>query len=396
MVGDSDQEFGLDGSVRTTTAATYNYDSPELFGDGNRSDGLAQGILRLTAGGWPADWFNYEVHAVQMLSLYALTRPDPDTGAEDMESGGLLGFPSGAMPYRIVPLDLPFGEEGAGSDVDARLMLDRLSLKFTTSVADITVGRQAITFGKAYFWNPLDVFFAFGATQFDRDYKPGVDALVADIPIGDFSGFTLVGAMGDIDSDNLYRESAILGRAYTTLVDWDVALQGGKIRGGYQLGAAASGEIWVIETRAEAAYFWPMQDDPVDDHLMGVLGLGHRFENSLQLETEYLYNGGAPDDLLQGFALVEQGRLLHASQHITGLVASYEILPILSGSMAWLLEWDHTSVLLQPSLAYSAADEVDILAGALIALGQRPSGLQPRSEFGTYPHFFYVHIKAYF
>ena len=42
--------------------------------------------------------------------------------------------------------------------------------------AGLTIGRQAVSFGKAHFWNPLDVFLAFDPFQFDRDYKPGVDA----------------------------------------------------------------------------------------------------------------------------------------------------------------------------------------------------------------------------
>ena len=37
------------------------------------------------------------------------------------------------------------------------------------------------------------MFLAFGSTQFDRDYKAGVDALRVDAPLGDFSGVTVVG-----------------------------------------------------------------------------------------------------------------------------------------------------------------------------------------------------------
>ena len=62
--------------------------------------------------------------------------------------------------------------------------------------ADVTVGRQAITFGKAYFWNPLDEFLPFDARQIDRDYKAGVDAVRVDIPTSPFSGVNVVVAPG--------------------------------------------------------------------------------------------------------------------------------------------------------------------------------------------------------
>ena len=45
---------------------------------------------------------------------------------------------------------------------------------------------------------------------------------------------------------------------------------------------------------------------------------------------------------------------------------------------------------------------LDIVAGAILAFGERPiadveqGAIVPQSEFGTYPHVFYVEIKAYF
>jgi len=53
-------------------------------------------------------------------------------------------------------------------------------------------------------------------------------------------------------------------------------------------------------------------------------------------------------------------------------------------------------------LALSVSDEADFLAGAMIALGQRPtlpSAVNPlgfNSEFGTYPNSYYLEFKFYF
>ena len=58
------------------------------------------------------------------------------------------------------------------------------------------------------------------------------------------------------------------------------------------------------------------------------------------------------------------------------------------------------SWLAQPGLAYAAADEVELVAGAIVASGPRPradtSGFKLRSEFGTYPNFYYLETKLYF
>ncbi len=395
IVGDRDANFGLDGSLRLLTRATANYDAPILFGEDNRADGLAQSILRLVAGGYPTELWSYELHLVQTTTLEAFSGPAALAG--DTAGGSASLFGTGATPgqYRLVPAQIAFAERRT-SDVNAQLLVDRLAVKLTTEVADLTIGRQAVTFGTAYFWNPLDVFFAFGSTQFDRDYKPGVDALRIDLPFGDFSGATAVAAFGDLDAEDIWRETALVARAFTNVADWDLVVQAGKLRGGVQAGAAFVGEAFTVEVRGEAAYFWAMDGEPIRDHLAAVIGVGRRFASTLHLQAEHLVNGGATGTFFDRFDLVSQGWIPQASDNVTGVMASYELLPVLLGSVAYLIEWDDRSMLVQPGLVYSAADEVDLVAGALLAFGERPRGILPRSEFGTYPSFFYVQAKVYF
>ncbi|HUU01207.1 MAG TPA: hypothetical protein VM425_07210 [Myxococcota bacterium] len=399
LVGDSDGSFGLDGSLRTVTAATVNYDYPLFFGADNRADGLSQTILRLTAGGRPAEWLSYEVHGVQDLSLSSFS-------GQMLPGFGMPGAGGGAVRYRAVDLSW----EWAGQDdVRAQMWLDRCNLKFRLPFADVTIGRQAITFGKAYFYNPLDIFLAFDPRSFDRDYKAGVDALRIAVPLGDFSGLDLIGVagrevglFGSYPTDDLadadWRGSALLARLFTTAWEWDMALQGGKVYGGYQLGGAVSGELGPLAVRAEAAYLFAAGGD----ELTAVLGAGHRFENTLDIEAEYLYNGaGDPDDMVTSFMRVGAGDSYHAGRHIMGVVATYEILPILTGSLAWIFSFSDFSSLIQPGLSLSVSDEADFMFGAMIALGARPKGdsvlnMDLRSEFGSYPNFYYMEFKFYF
>jgi len=203
-------------------------------------------------------------------------------------------------------------------------------------------------------------------------------------------------------------------RGFTTVKGWDLGVQGGKIYGGYQVGAAVAGEIGPLEVRAEAAYFFARGAEDiseylpgvpeVESHLSAVLGIGHTFESSLMLEAEYLFNGAAdPDDLLVSAMRVAAGHSFHMGRHILGLVASYQLIPILRGQLAWLFELsDQSSILIQPGLVLSAADEVEVIAGAMVAIGPRPAVVPPptfvelRSEFGTYPSMLFLEFKAYF
>jgi hypothetical protein len=66
-----------------------------------------------------------------------------------------------------------------------------------------------------------------------------------------------------------------------------------------------------------------------------------------------------------------------------------------------LVSIDDGSLQIQPRLTWSATDEVEVLAGAIVSRGSRPAAGEPlgimlRSEFGTFPDFIYAEVKWYF
>jgi len=300
--------------------------------------------------------------------------------------------------------------------------LDRFNVKVAVPRADITVGRQAISFGKTYFWNPLDVFLPFDPNQFDRDYKGGVDALRLDLPLGNVAGVNLVGALGrEITAERTFADggdtwhsswygSALLARVFTNLHGWDLSAQGGKIYGGGQIGAGVVGEIGPLETRAEAAYFWAQHSAPlpaplyghlVADNAQAVAGVGHRFDSSLTLQVEHFYNGaGDPNNLPLALLRLETGAALDLGREISGVLVSYELLPILLAKVTTLYSWSDDSVEVQPTLSLSTSDNSEWLLGVNLNRGDRPVAAVPlpqlQSEFGSYPDFFFTEFKLYF
>jgi hypothetical protein len=417
IYGDTMGLFGVDGSLRMIGAGILNppTEVPDELDSlvspllPDRGDGVSQLLVRLAAGGWPTDWMTYEAHLVQSISM--------TTAAT---SGvGVVGSAASGTRYRAVDAHWRWGKD---EGIEAVMWPDRLNVSFALPFADVTVGRQAISFGKAHFWNPLDVFLAFDPFQFDRDYKAGVDALRMDFPLDDFSGLTVVGVMADPSEEHLMYRSGALLRLWGMLFDWDLALQSGLVYGGYHVGAGAVGELLGLETRFEASYLHPEAVDTLEQPdapgalpvletpamFTGVFGLARRFESSLFVSVEYLYNGAGRETADMAWALLADAQIQHVSEHVLGTMATYELFPLLNLSLATVVALDDPSVLVQPGLVYSAADEVEILAGAMLAFGKRP-GIKDaaslasfstsslvHSEFGTYPHMFYVEMKAYF
>lgn len=221
------------------------------------------------------------------------------------------------------------------NDYEEEVFIDRLNLSHTMGKLDLVLGRQAITFGKSYFWNPLDVFFAFGARQFDRDYKPGVDALRVDYSLGDYSGLTFVG-----DTDGvllLHLDGYFKG--------WDLALQGGKLEKGSQVGVGAVGEVKRVQIRFEGVYFSAPARFEV------VLGGTKQFDDGLTLDVEYLFD----------------------NRHRLGVRAYKELTGILTMDLLAISDLEKPSLVCQPQLRGSLSDDSSMLFG--MAFGDTPAAV---------------------
>ena len=409
---DADGSWQLGGSLRTLAAVVQ----PPSGTAATPSDvgGFSQTLLRMTVDAKPSERLTFEFHLVQ-----SYTYASPSTGLAAGSPAG-FGLAVGDTRYRAVDATADWFQR---SNQVASLWVDRLNVKLALPKADVTIGRQAITFGKAYFWNPLDEFLPFDARQIDRDYKAGVDAIRVDIPRGPFSGVNLVAAFGrELTPAGTYRDgdhavaaswygSAAIARYFTTLHGWDAAGQVGKVYGGYEIGGGATGEIAHLEVRGEAAYMWAMPNPPlppplpgrlIDDHLEAVAGIGKRFQNTLWIELEHFHNGaGEPENLDAALVRFVGGATLNLGREITGITASYDLLPIVTSQIAALHSWSDGSSEIQPTVSYSVSDNGDLVAGLSVGIGPAPVRTEPsmvhlRSEFGSFPRAYFVEFKWYF
>jgi hypothetical protein len=275
------------------------------------------------------------------------------------------------------------------------------------------VGRQPVTFGQTFFWNPLDEFEAFDARAIDRDYKPGVDAARLDVALGPLGGLTVIGAAGRPPSlpwegpgpghGATWAGSTVLARARWTAGGWDLAAQGGKVIRGWRVGAGASGEAGPVEVRGEAVWtFAPERialpagsgDPLIANHVEAVAGLGHRFSDRLTLEAEYFRNGAGEMNRPVVAALrVAAGESRSLTRNLSGLSASGQVTPLLTASVAALAAWDDGSWSVTPLLTYSVADNSELLAGVQLNGGRRRAA---GAEYAALPDAGFLEYKVYF
>lgn len=389
ITGGPEAPLQLVGSLRTVVAVTANHGSPFLAasdGSVHASDGIGQALLRIEGVARSAPGLVAELHLLQSASFASA-------------AGGPSLLPAtGTERYRVVASGWA---EARPPGTAAQLSLDRASVAWHRSRVSISVGRQPVTFGKARFWNPLDVFQPFDARAFDRDYKPGVDAVRMDVGFGETSGLTAVGALGRRDGaappGAEWTGSAALLHAYTTVSGFDLAAQAGKVYGGWQVGASLAGSAGPLDLQAEAAGFLPGPGDPLPRSLAATAGVGHRFAEGTTVEAQLLYQGAARVGTLSDrLALLAAGRLMQATSLLAGIMSERDLGALLHGSLGLLASLSDGSLALMPGITYSLSSEADLVAGAVVGAGKRATSGTPRSEFGSAPDVFYAEFKAYF
>jgi len=144
------------------------------------------------------------------------------------------------------------------------------------------------------------------------------------------------------------------------------------------------------------------QGNLLKNYLMNVLGVNYRFNNSLQITAEHLFNGiGDSNNLDASNIRYKNGVSTSLSDHLSGVSLSYDFNPLLIGRYDAKLAWADSSHQHNFSFVQSIKDNVDLIAGGQINIGDRPNGANwqnpnIQSEFGRLSNTYYLELKCYF
>jgi hypothetical protein len=295
--------------------------------------------------------------------------------------------------------------------------IDRLSISFAAGAADIRIGRQAVSWGSAWFWKPTDRFGPFSPLDVDPDVKRGVDAVRAEVFFGARSSLDMV-ATFERDPDDPDRDFRIHGgaRFRTGFARYDLALSLARFQmareGNWMIGAEFTGEIGQIGIRGEAAVN-VMEDSRAWD-IEVVLGADHRFKSKTTLAGELFYNGYGTArpagyaaflfDRIRGERLA-RGEAFHVGRWYAGIAVSQEAHPLVTVNVSVIANLQDPSAMLVGGLQWSMAQDARLSAGLMVPVGRSPAleptmfgipVLRTRSEFGMSPLVGYLVMRLSF
>ena len=392
-----DRSVSLNASLKWTSVLSHADADTVYFPEEWSASSLWR--FRAVAEARPAEWL-----AAQLAYEQSARTVSEGAGS----AGGASVLPSEVpAPYRIEQLDDTLVE--VGSTFSYRHELDRAFVSASLGRADVTVGRQAIGWGRGLLFGAVDVFAPFSPLESDREWRRGVDALRVRTPLTDLISLDVAAAFGE-SSD----ESAYVGRVHGYIGDVDGELfAGSRCRDGFY-GASVSLPVFDAELHGEAAVFMSPETLPAggsfgsdDVALKTVVGGSRTFDwaGGLMLVAEYHYSGfGVSDieDVSDHFgdaAFIERyarGDSQILGRHACAVQLSYGFASLTPFSATWVASPVDGSGVIVPSVVWVFSDSVTLSASAYVAYGDAPEGANIMSEYGATPTTGLVQISFYY
>lgn len=355
--------------------------------------------FRAIADARPATWLTARVAYEQRAR----------TVAEGASAAGGTGALPSELPahYRVRQID---GELVEGSSTFLyRHELDRAAASVALSRAEMTVGRQAVGWGRGLLFGAVDVFAPFSPLESDREWRRGIDAVRLRAPVTDLISVDAVAAFGES-----MEESAFVGRVHGYVGDVDGELfAGSRCEDGFY-GASLSLPLWDAEFHGETAVFVSPEVLPQggsfgsdDVAVKAVVGGSRTFDlaGGLMVLAEYHYSGFGVSNIEEAVDYFEDESFLERyargdsqilGRHACALQLSYGFAGTSPLSATWVMSPVDGSGVIVPSVVWVFSDSVTLTANAYVAYGAEPEGSQIRSEYGGTPAGGLVQVSFYY
>ena len=264
---------------------------------------------------------------------------------------------------------------------------------------DLVIGRQTISYATTLFLTPTDPFVPFDPADPFRAYRAGVDAVRLRVFPGAFTTVEGVVRISTTvnDSDTLVTA---LARVQSDVGGIEVSAYGGAVYdepGGAvgvtvtEFGAAFRGEAQVRRSGGATVVRFAVGAD----RSWNVSG------RTLYVALEYQRDGfgaGSSDELISVATspAAQRGELQALGRNEAALMATYEVHPLATLQLLTLSNFNDPSVLLSPSISYSASSTINLRGGLFFGFGSEFDGSNIGSEYGNTPPLLYASLEGFF
>ncbi len=272
--------------------------------------------------------------------------------------------------------------------------LDRLSLTFERDWGLARIGRQAVTWGNGFLFNPMDLFNPFSPTQIDRDYKTGDDMIFTQFPIKETKDLQLLYVprrnpdTGDVEWD----WSSLAGKFHFASGTTEFDLMTASHYDDFVIGFGSIGYLGDTAWRFDATYTFLSDLSEKESGQDGYLSLAANMDYSWIWGgknyygfVEFYFNGLGEENYSKAItnkALVERiirGEIFTLGRAYLSGSVRVELHPLFNFILTSINNITDPSGIIQPYGVWDITQDLQLTAGATVPWGG--SG----TEFGGFP-----------
>ena len=288
----------------------------------------------------------------------------------------------------------------SGNDYLLYHRIDRLALSYNADWGSVCVGRQALTWGNGFLFNPMDLFNPFSPTDVERDYKIGDDMITTQIYTADAGGLQLlyVPRRDESTHDVAWNASSLAAKYHFNISNIDIDAMVGRHYEDVVAGMGLTGYLMDAAWRLNVTYTDRDADNP-----SGFAGVAANVDYSwvwwgknLYGWLEYYYTGLGKSDVAGALSdpdildRLARGERFTLGRSYADAQVQVEWHPLVNSYITVIVNTEDGSGILQPRVTIDPAQNFEFLFGGNVYFGGNDT------EFGgiTIPGFTYMEAPA--
>lgn len=233
-----------------------------------------------------------------------------------------------------------------------------------------TIGRQRITWGTGFVWNPTDLLNPTDPLAVERAEKGGINAFYVARAIGDLSQIEVVLAEDDQRrSGPMYLSAAT--RVSSNLFNYDFSVLYGRFGKNHTFGGDFAGYLGNAGFRGELAYSLTGGVLSASDTVRAILNADYNFPYDIYTLVEF--------HLL---AQPHQRLSTTSTQLQMAAMVSKSITPRFAANLFVLFNADDRSMVVGPTFTFVPDDNIEFMLGSYLFAGDEESLYGPMPQIG--------------
>ncbi|MEA2013931.1 MAG: hypothetical protein U9N38_01270 [Thermodesulfobacteriota bacterium] len=290
--------------------------------------------------------------------------------------------------------------------------LDRLSLTLQQRQWVFRVGRQAVTWGNGFLFNPMDLFNPFAHTDIEREYKIGDDMAHAQISFGESGDaqFLYVPRRDPSTGKIEGSQDSLAGKVHFSKGTTEFDIMAAKHFQEQVVGVGCLGYLGDAAWRLDATWIFPDEQSDESKFISLVANMDYSWvwwNKNFYGFAEVFYNGLGNDNCSESvmdtdiMERLNRGEIFTLGRYYMGWHVRMEAHPLVNIFFTVIDNMDDSSGILQPRITWDITQSLQITCGGNIFCGGRDTEyggfkIPPSDTLIKTPDSAYIWLAWYF